>query len=119
VPIERELPTDGFETLVNPEDLLSSPFGWLSTDNKTQSTTTSGNNAAAFVGQSLARATAVGEFTTEYAVGANPLTASQMNAAVVNAFYVVNTVHDITYRYGFTEAAFNFQTVNVSICFPQ
>jgi extracellular elastinolytic metalloproteinase len=24
-------------------------------------------------------------------------------------FYLINTVHDYAYRYGFTEAAFNFQ----------
>jgi len=30
----------------------------------------------------------------------------------VNAFYLMNMVHDITYRYGFTEKAFNFQMNN-------
>ena len=35
-----------------------------------------------------------------------------VNAARVNAFYVVNSLHDIAYKYGFTEAAFNFQTNN-------
>jgi extracellular elastinolytic metalloproteinase len=30
----------------------------------------------------------------------------------VNAFYVVNSVHDITYIYGFNEQAFNFQRDN-------
>jgi extracellular elastinolytic metalloproteinase len=55
-----------------------------------------------------------------------------MNAARVNAFYVVNSIHDIAYqlvlfclvvrtltnrlhvlcRYGFTESTFNFQTNN-------
>ncbi|TEB34010.1 hypothetical protein FA13DRAFT_1789786 [Coprinellus micaceus] len=29
-----------------------------------------------------------------------------------NAFYVINKLHDIAYRYGFTEAAFNFQNDN-------
>lgn len=32
--------------------------------------------------------------------------------AEVNAFYVVNTMHDITYRYGFTESNYNFQNDN-------
>lgn len=31
----------------------------------------------------------------------------------MNAFYVVNTVHDISYLYGFTETAFNFQNDNL------
>lgn len=33
-------------------------------------------------------------------------------AAIINAFYVVNTVHDIAYKYGFTESTFNFQNKN-------
>src|SRR5262249_7140886 len=35
-----------------------------------------------------------------------------VNAALTNAFYWVNTLHDIHYRYGFTEAAGNFQVNN-------
>jgi len=35
-----------------------------------------------------------------------------MDAAKVNAFYIINSVHDLTYRYGFTEKSFNFQTNN-------
>ena len=34
------------------------------------------------------------------------------DAAIVNAFYVMNMVHDFTYRYGFNESAFNFQMSN-------
>lgn len=41
-----------------------------------------------------------------------PTVAANLNAARTNAFYVINKVHDFTYRYGFTEAAFNFQTTN-------
>jgi len=39
-------------------------------------------------------------------VGSNP------DAAIVNAFYILNMAHDVTYRYGFTERAFNFQMSN-------
>ncbi len=35
-----------------------------------------------------------------------------MNAARVNVFYVANCIHDLAYRYGFTETAFNFQQDN-------
>lgn len=63
-----------------------------------------------------------------------PTTSDNMNAAIVNAFYIVNTIHDISYtyvpslplllifaimltfvlpvRYGFTEKTFNFQSNN-------
>ncbi len=37
---------------------------------------------------------------------------ANIDAARVNTFYLVNTVHDISYLYGFTEAAFNFQNNN-------
>ena len=37
---------------------------------------------------------------------------ANIDAARVNAFYVVNTVHDFSYLYGFTEDAFNFQNSN-------
>ena len=41
-----------------------------------------------------------------------PTVTANVNAAIVNAFYVVNSIHDISYLYGFTEAAFNFQNDN-------
>jgi len=44
----------------------------------------------------------------------DPTTTGNLNAARVNAFYIINTVHDFAFRYGFTEAAFNFQEVNFS-----
>ena len=37
---------------------------------------------------------------------------ANIDAARVNTFYIVNTVHDISYLYGFTEAAYNFQNDN-------
>ncbi len=42
----------------------------------------------------------------------DPTTGDNVPAAITNAFYVVNTYHDIAYRYGFTETTFNFQTNN-------
>jgi extracellular elastinolytic metalloproteinase len=41
-----------------------------------------------------------------------PTFPENVDAARVNAFYVINSVHDIAYKYGFTESAFNFQTNN-------
>lgn len=35
------------------------------------------------------------------------------DAARTNVFYIINTVHDVWYEYGFTEAAFNFQQTSV------
>ncbi|KAI9453867.1 metalloprotease [Lactarius psammicola] len=85
VPINEEVPTQGFQTLTNPQDSTASPLGWHDTGTGTTTTTS---------------------FTQAPTVSAN------INAAVTNAFYIVNSVHDYTYRYGFTEATFNFQTNN-------
>ena len=43
-----------------------------------------------------------------------PTVTANLNAARVNAFYLINTVHDLAYRYGFTEASYNFQVDNGS-----
>ena len=45
----------------------------------------------------------------------DPTVPVNVNAGRVNAFYVINTVHDLSYRYGFTEVAFNFQTNNFGL----
>ncbi|KAH6588377.1 hypothetical protein BASA50_010765 [Batrachochytrium salamandrivorans] len=41
-----------------------------------------------------------------------PGTDANLAAAAVNLFYVSNVMHDISYQYGFTESAGNFQTNN-------
>ncbi|KAH6571550.1 hypothetical protein BASA60_007119 [Batrachochytrium salamandrivorans] len=41
-----------------------------------------------------------------------PGTDANIAAAAVNLFYISNMMHDITYQYGFTERAGNFQTNN-------
>ncbi|HEY1378459.1 MAG TPA: M36 family metallopeptidase, partial [Gemmataceae bacterium] len=43
---------------------------------------------------------------------ASPTTLQNQNAAQANLYYVVNTLHDVHYMYGFTEAAGNFQVNN-------
>ena len=39
----------------------------------------------------------------------DPTTEENRAAAIANAFYMLNVLHDVTYRYGFTEEKFNFQ----------
>ncbi|TFK32706.1 Fungalysin metallopeptidase-domain-containing protein [Crucibulum laeve] len=117
LPIQKEILTQGFETLTDPQDTLASPDGWHSTGT-TSTTTTSGNNVVTFKGATTGT-------TTQSSTGLNfvfvqdptvaPTTAVNLNAARVNNFYLVNTVHDFTYRYGFTEKAFNFQTNNFGL----
>ena len=114
LPIQREIPTEGFETLTDPFDPTASPEGWHS-DGTTSTTTTAGNNAIAFrSSQSSVTSQSSSDLVFDYPVNfsAAPTTSANINAARTNAFYVVNSVHDIHYRYGFTESAFNFQNNN-------
>ncbi|KAI0033845.1 Fungalysin metallopeptidase-domain-containing protein [Vararia minispora EC-137] len=109
LPIQKEIVTQGFETLVNPENAATSPSGWVTT------TTTAGNNAIAFKSSQttgVASQSSSGSFVFTQDPAQAPTVSANLNAAIVNAFYVVNSIHDISYLYGFTESAFNFQNNN-------
>ncbi|KAI9453869.1 Fungalysin metallopeptidase-domain-containing protein [Lactarius psammicola] len=112
LPINKEVLTQGFETLTDPQDLTASPLGWHN-DGTTSTTVTSGNNVFAAQGTTATSQTsATDNFIYTQDATQDPTVAANIGAAVTNAFYLVNTVHDTTYRYGFTEATFNFQTNN-------
>lgn len=124
--------TDGFETVTDPQDTVASPSGWHSTGSTT-TTTTAGNNVVAYKGSQSKTASqsssGLNFIYTQNPANA-PTTSANLNAAITNAFYIVNSVHDLSYRYvghftsclryegadlrqqGFTESAFNFQTNN-------
>ncbi|KAL4252742.1 Extracellular metalloproteinase [Abortiporus biennis] len=114
LPINKEILTEGFENLVDPQDTTASPFGWHS-DGTTSTTTTAGNNAIAYKSSTSSTTSQSGtglSFVYTQNPSQAPTVAANLNAARVNAFYIVNTVHDISYKYGFTESAFNFQNNN-------
>ncbi|KAJ6563293.1 Fungalysin metallopeptidase-domain-containing protein [Mycena vulgaris] len=114
LPITKETLTQGFETVVDPADALASPDGWHS-DGTTNTTDTSGNNALTYKTSTTNTTPESGTglvFSYPQSATTAPTTTANVNAARVNNFYLVNTIHDITYRYGFTEAAFNFQNNN-------
>ena len=106
---------EGLETLTDPQDLEASPLGWHTLQQGgAEQTTTSGNNVVAFRGQTLVAQSAAGlVFNSKYDDAQQPNTQSNIQAAVTNAFFVINSLHDVTYRYGFTEEAFNFQVNNL------
>ncbi|PSS15399.1 hypothetical protein PHLCEN_2v3275 [Hermanssonia centrifuga] len=117
LPITKQILTQGFEDLVDPYDIEASPLGWHN-DGKTLSNDTAGNNAISFniiqadvVTESASNLTFL--FTQDPTL--DPTVTVNLDAARVNAFYLVNSVHDIAYRYGFTESAFNFQTDNFGL----
>ncbi|CAA7257435.1 unnamed protein product [Cyclocybe aegerita] len=114
VPIDKASFADGLQTVTNPQDTQASPSGWHTINNKA-TTTTAGNNVVAFTLRNGTRdfqESPILTFMAKYDAAASPNTTDNTNAARANAFYVANRVHDIAYRYGFTEKAFNFQHDN-------
>ncbi len=115
-----ESPLDGSRSLViDPADATASPYGWQDTNGVAgaEYTTTIGNNVSA---QEDADANDTGGFRPDGGAALNfdfPLDLAQapsvyQSAAITNLFYWNNVSHDIHYKYGFTEAAGNFQTNN-------
>ncbi len=112
-----EAPSFGSRTLItNPWDLTASPEGWHS-DGTTSYTITRGNNAFAYTDEAN---TNVPQFSPDGGAGRVfdfPLDVTQMqqtytSAAVTNLFYTTNKMHDVFYKFGFTESARNYQKNN-------
>ncbi|CAE6448737.1 unnamed protein product [Rhizoctonia solani] len=113
IPFDRQSPTDGFQTVTNPQDTTSSPNGWHQYGTTT-TTVTSGNNVLAYKSSSSTGTTSQSSATNNYVYTFNAAgtPAANKDPATVNAFYVGNMMHDLLYRYGFTETAYNFQRNN-------
>ncbi|KAF8331552.1 Fungalysin metallopeptidase-domain-containing protein [Amanita rubescens] len=118
LPIQKLSVADGLEALTDPGDAISSPLGWNS-DGSVNITVTSGNNVIAFKNvksdsqQTSNQSSAVLNFQYTYNSSADATDPNNIDASRVNGFYVANMVHDIAYKYGFTEDAFNFQFDNL------
>ncbi|KAF6749245.1 metalloprotease [Ephemerocybe angulata] len=124
LPIQKKDIREGLELLKNPQDSLASPKGWHWYQNK-NTTITSGNNVISYrykedlsltgglLGTGPTGQSASGQvFDYAYNPQEAPSSSINANAARTNAFYIINSVHDFAYRYGFTERAFNFQAEN-------
>jgi extracellular elastinolytic metalloproteinase len=120
-PVPVESPAHGGRQLiVNPADPIASPFGWHDTDGVPGSefNITRGNNAHTFEARDGNNSSKGNEPNG----GPNlvfdfPLDPSQepqtfTAAATVNLFYMINMLHDVSFHFGFTEAAGNFQQTN-------
>lgn len=113
-----EAPTFAARSLVtNPWILTSSPEGWHS-NGVTHYTITRGNNAYAYDDKDDDEATfgsspdggAARNFNFPY--DPNTKAINNLSAATTNLFYISNMMHDVFYKFGFTEAARNFQSNN-------
>jgi extracellular elastinolytic metalloproteinase len=117
-----ESPNDGARGLLsNPADGLGSPFGWHDTNAASgpEFTTTQGNNAHAYLDQDDNDAADFGGSPNggagldfDFPADLGEHAQNYREAVVTNLFYANNSFHDLMYRYGFTEAAGNFQANN-------
>ncbi|KAI9592652.1 Fungalysin metallopeptidase-domain-containing protein [Syncephalis fuscata] len=107
------------ELLVDPADKIASPNGWHVQGNK-KFTTTIGNNVYAqenykdndLSWQSNYRPDGKKDLKFDFPFDSKKGPKDNVDAAITNLFYMVNTLHDLFYRYGFNEKAGNFQEDN-------
>ncbi|KAH9265047.1 hypothetical protein BASA83_011472 [Batrachochytrium salamandrivorans] len=103
----RRDPTEGFSMITNPEFKGSSPKGW------TAGKVTEGNNVITSNPRGKpTRPIRRRVFNRKFHSTESVSMSFNVAAVAVNLFYVANVMHDISYRYGFTESAGNFQKDN-------
>ena len=113
-----EAPNFAGRTFVsNPWILTSSPEGWHS-NGTTSYTITRGNNVYAYDDKDDDESTfgsspdGGSNRIFDFPYNANQKPFNSLSAATTNLFYVNNMIHDIFYKFGFTESAKNFQNNN-------
>lgn len=107
--------------VVDPADPTASPLGWHDTDTN-QFTVTRGNNVHAYTDVDADNVPDLGsdpdggaDLEFDFPVDFSMEPDTYRPAAVTNLFYWNNAIHDIAYRYGFDEAAGNFQVNNFGL----
>ncbi|HET9316714.1 MAG TPA: M36 family metallopeptidase [Vicinamibacteria bacterium] len=114
-------PGDGRTIVAQPADATASPFGWNDTNGAAgaELTVTTGNNADAYTDTDANNVPDPGS-RPDGGAGLDflfPLDLTQAPAAyrpatVANLYYSNNIIHDVSYHYGFTPTATNFQVNN-------
>lgn len=116
-PLPVEAPTFGNRALItNPWDLVASPEGWHS-DGTNHYTNTRGNNTYTYTDENASN---IPQFspdggaarTFDFPLDITLPPQNYTSASVTNLFYLNNKIHDVFYKFGFTEFAKNFQTNN-------
>lgn len=114
-------PADGRTVVTNPALTTASPFGWHDTNGAAgaEFTTTRGNNAYAYTDTDANNTPDAGSspdggasLVFNFPLDLTQAPSAYRPAAVTNLFYANNAIHDLMYRFGFNEAAGNFQVNN-------
>ncbi|MEM6286651.1 MAG: M36 family metallopeptidase [Bacteroidota bacterium] len=117
--VTAESPTHGsFVFVSDPADPVASPLGWHRTGSQSF-TTTRGNNVHAYADTDGNNQPDPGSapdggagLTFDFPFDPESSPDDNADAALTNLFYWSNVSHDVAFRYGFTEAAGNFQVTN-------
>ena len=118
--IPLESPNHGARTLeVDPKDSLASPYGWHDINGVAgaEYTITRGNNVHAYEDTNDNDAPGYSpdggtQLNFDFPLNLNQNPANYFDPAITNLFYWNNVMHDVWYRYGFTEQSGNFQENN-------
>jgi extracellular elastinolytic metalloproteinase len=111
----------GRSVLTNPANLNASPYGWNDTNGVAgpEATTTNGNNVNAYtdvdannVPDAASSPDGGGALNFDFPLDLSQPPSAYRPAAVSNLYYANNRIHDVLYRFGFNEAAGNFQVNN-------
>jgi extracellular elastinolytic metalloproteinase len=117
-------PGDGRVLVTDPHDTTASPFGWHDTNGVpgAEFTTTEGNNVHAYTDVDANNIPDPGSspdggasLVFDFPLDLTQAPSAYRPAAVTNLFYWNNIMHDVFYRYGFTEPAGNFQVNNYGL----
>lgn len=117
IKLPNATPLDGFTTIVDPADKNASPFGWHN-DGRTSHINTVGNNVDVHVDRAgwfytAFRPSSINhQFDSNWKANEDVKSRDNLQASAVNLFYLINSIHDIAYQYGFTENSGNFQMAN-------
>ena len=120
-PLPTEAPSFGGRVLVSNPATSASPFGWNDTNGVSgaESTLTVGNNVTAYTDTDSNNLPDPGSspdggagLAFDFPLDLAQPPSAYRPAAVSNLYFTNNRIHDILYRYGFNEAAGNFQVNN-------
>lgn len=115
-PRNIDTPFDGSRQLVsNPANSKASPRGWVSGGTTTGNNVWAQNNPSGGTSwRNNYRPRASSGNVFNFPLNLNRQPSTYQDAAITQLFYTVNTMHDLSFLYGFDEAAGNFQDVNYS-----
>ncbi|KAJ2485324.1 hypothetical protein IWW37_005974 [Coemansia sp. RSA 2050] len=106
--------TGSRQVVVNPASPAASARGWVSGNTTSGNNVWAQNNPTGGITWKLNYRPTSRTKTFSYPIDLTKEPATYVDAAITQLFYTVNTMHDLSFMYGFTEAAGNFQDVNYS-----